>query len=171
MTKSYFRSMLILGLLFLIIGIAMIIFQDACLQIICYAIGCIAILFGLVLLITYFARKSFLQFSLAIGIAAVLLGVLMLIRSTEVINIFGKIIGAALIVDSVFRLQIALDYKNAAGKAWLFLLICALVTLVFGILLLFVFGAKMLVVLAGVGLALDGLLIVISMLSSQKLLS
>lgn len=171
MTKTYFRSMLILGLLFLIVGIVMIIFKEACLHIICYVIGAAAILFGIISLVAYFTQKPFMKFSLAIGIAAILLGLLMLIRSTQIIGIFGKVIGIAMIVDSVFRLQVAIDYKHAAGKSWLFLLICALVTLAFGILLVFVFDTSILVVLAGVGLALDGLLIVVSMLSSQKLMA
>ncbi len=171
MNKAYFRSMLILGFLFLIIGVIMIVFKEACQNIICYVIGGAAILFGIISIVAYVSRKPFLKFALAIGIGAVLLGLLMLVRSAEIVKIFGKVIGIALITDSVFRLQIALDYKHAAGKSWLFLLICALVTLVFGILLLFVFDTSILVVLTGVGLALDGLLIVISMLSSQKLLT
>ena len=168
MTKSFFRSMLILSLLYLIIGIVMIIFSDACLQIICYVLGGTAIAFGLFAIISYFSKSSFTHFALALGIAAILIGLLLIIKAKSVMNIISIIIGIALIIDSVLRLQTSLDVKRAGGKIWLFLLICALITLIFGIVLLFYTNA--IAIIAGIGLALDGLLILISMISARKLI-
>ena len=64
----------------------------------------------------------------------------------------------AIIVDSILRLQIALNLRLAGIKNWLILLVASLVTLAFGILLLFnpFTAIKVATIIAGVSLVIDG---------------
>jgi uncharacterized membrane protein HdeD (DUF308 family) len=82
----------------------------------------------------------------------------LLVQSALVVTLLSAIIGVAVIIDSVLRLQVALNMRHVGARYWLLLLVTALVTLGFGILLLFnpFTAVKVATIVGGVGLLLTG---------------
>lgn len=175
MTKTYKTGMIAAAILYMIVGLVLIIWPEAARAVICYVLGAALLIYGLYRIAAYFFRElpMQLQFGVAIGVACVVAGLLLLFKAGFVVTVFGVIIGAILIVDAIFRLQNALDIRRMGGRHFTPLLICALVMLVFGVVLLFNPFAAVITatIIGGVVLLLDGCLTLWSVIESSKLVS
>ncbi len=173
MTKSFEKAMLITSIVYLVIGLVLVIWPDAARQIIIYAIGAAALLYGGYRIVDFFVRKEHLsgtvQIGVALGIACLLLGLFLVLQADLVVALLAAIIGVAVIVDSVLRLQIALNLRHI-GASYLVLLITALVTLGFGILLLFnpFTAVRVATIIAGIVLIVDGGFTLWAVLQAKK---
>ena len=162
MTKPFQKAILITSIVYLVIGLILVIWPDAARQIIIYAIGAAALLYGGFRIVDFFVRKEHLsgtvQIGVALGIACMLLGLFLIFKVDLVVSLLAAVIGVAVIVDSVLRLQIALNLRHAGGQYWTVLLVTALVTLGLGILLLFnpFTAIKVATIVGGILLILDG---------------
>lgn len=162
MTKPFQKAMLITSIVYLVVGLVLIIWPDAARQIVIYAIGAAALAYGGYRIVDFFVRKEHLsgtvQLGVALGIGCLLVGLFLIFKVDLILTLLAAVIGVAVIIDSVLRLQIALNLRHAGGRYWLVLLITALVTLGFGILLLFnpFTAVKVATIVAGVLLLIDG---------------
>ncbi len=162
MSKPFQKALLITSVVYLIIGLILIIWPDAARQILIYAIGAAALLYGGYRIVDFFVRKEHLsgtvQLGVALGIGCLLLGLFLMLKVDLVVSLLAGIIGVAVVIDSVLRLQIALNLRHFGAQNWQLLLITALVTLGFGILLLFnpFTVVKVATIIAGVLLLIDG---------------
>lgn len=162
MSKPFQKAMLITSIVYIVIGLLLIIWPDAARQIVIYAIGAAALLYGGYRIVDFFVRKEHLsgtiQIGVALGIACLLLGLFLIFKVNVVVALLAAIIGVSVIVDSVLRLQLSLNLRHAGARNWLFLLVTALVTLAFGILLLFnpFTAIRAATIIAGVFLLFDG---------------
>lgn len=174
MTKPFQKAMLITSIVYLVIGLILIIWPDAARQILIYAIGAAALLYGGYRIVDFFVRKEHLsgtvQLGVALGIGCLLLGLFLMLKVDLVVALLAAIIGVAVIVDSVLRLQIALNLRHVGAKYWMMLLVTSLVTLGFGILLLFnpFTAVRVATIVAGVFLLIDGGFTLWGVLESQN---
>ena len=175
MTKPFQKAMLITSVIYLVIGLILILWPDVAGKIIIYAIGAAALLYGGFRIVDFFVRKEHLsgtvQLGVALGIGCLLLGLFLMIKVAIVVALLAAIIGVAVIVDSVLRLQIALNLRHVGGKYWVMLLVTALVTLGFGILLLFnpFTAVKVATIVAGVSLLADGVFTLWGLLQTKRI--
>ena len=173
MTKPFQKAMLITSIIYLVVGLVLIIWPDAARQIIIYAIGAAALIYGVYRIIDFFVRKEHLansvQLGVALGIACLLLGLFLIFKADLVVSLLASLIGVAVIIDSVLRLQISLNLRYFGSAYWVILLVTALVTLGLGILLLFnpFTAVRVATIIAGVLLLLDGGFTLWSVLQSQ----
>lgn len=171
MTKPFQKALIILAIVYIIVGLFLIIWPDQAKQIIIYAIGAAALIYGGYRIFDYFARKEAMvgvQIGVALGIACIMLGLFLLIKANVVVALLAAVIGVAVIVDSVLRLQIALNLRLTGGSSWIVLSITAVITLVFGILLLFnPFSAiRVATIIGGASLLADGVFTLWGLLQS-----
>jgi uncharacterized membrane protein HdeD (DUF308 family) len=173
MTKSFQKAMIISSVVFLVIGLVLVIWPDTARNIIIYAIGAAALLYGGYRIVDFFVRKEHLtnsvQLGVALGIACLLLGLFLIFKADLVVSLLASLIGVAVIIDSVLRLQISLNLRYFGSAYWVILLVTALVTLGLGILLLFnpFTAVRVATIVAGVLLLLDGGFTLWSVLQSQ----
>lgn len=162
MTNPFQKAMLATSIVYMVLGLLLIIWPDQARQIICYALGAAALLYGAYRIIDYFARRQQaeggVQFGVALGIACVVLGLFLLFKANTVVAVLAAIIGVAVVIDSILRLQISLNLRRMTKSGWIALFVTALLTLVFGILLLFnpFTAVKVATVVAGASLLADG---------------
>ena len=162
MTKSFQKAMIISSVVFLVIGLVLVIWPDEARHIIIYAIGAAALLYGGFRIVDFFVRKEHLsgtiQLGVALGIGCMLVGLFLIFKVDLIVTLLAAVIGVAVIIDSVLRLQIALNLRHVGGQYWLVLLITSLVTLCFGVLLLFnpFTAVQVATIIAGVLLLIDG---------------
>ena len=162
MTKPFQKAMLITSIVYLVVGLVLIIWPDAARQIIIYAIGAAALVYGGYRIIDFFVRKEHLsgtiQLGVALGIGCILAGLFLILKVDQIVALLAAVIGVAVIIDSVLRLQIALNLRQTGGQYWAVLLITSFVTLGLGILLLFnpFTVVKVATIIGGVLLLIDG---------------
>ncbi len=174
MKNPFQKVMFISSIVYIFLGLLLILWPDQARQIVCYLLGAAALVYGVYRIIDFFARKQQeaggVQFGVALGIALAVIGLFLLFKADAVVAVLAAIIGVAIIIDSILRLQIALNLRRFSGGGWLPLFITALVTLIFGILLLFnPFDAvRVATIIAGIALIIDGAFTLWSLLQTKK---
>ncbi len=174
MTKKYFVSMLVISAIYILVGAMLIIWPEGSRLALCYVLGAAALLYGIYRIVAFFTGSAAalgVQFGMAIGAAFVVLGLFLLFKANAVIEALAVVIGIAVLVDSVLRIQLAFNIKRMGGGDWTPILICALCILALGMLLLFnpFTVVTTATIIAGVALVIDGGLTLWSVLDAHKL--
>ena len=165
---------IIMSAVYCIVGILFIARPELSIKIIGRGLGIAMILFGCIKLVGYFSRDLFrlaFQYDLEFGILLIALGVIVLIRSPNVMNFIFIALGIAILADGLFKVQIAMDSKRFGIAAWWLILLLAVLTGFVGLLLVFrpVESAHVLTILLGVSLLAEGILNLCVVVSTVKI--
>ena len=149
-----------ISILSLLAGIALVIWPGASVITICYVVGSAAILVGTVRLAGYFSKDSYnlnFQFDFAMGLMFLILGTVLIFHPGDTVAVLHFSVGILVLVDSVFKLQTALDAKHFGLKKWWVMLLCALLCAGLGLVLVIlpVRTAEILVRVTGAALAVN----------------
>ena len=161
MTKPVQKALILSAIVYIVVGLLLVIWPDQARKIVIYAIGVAALFYGGYRIVDFFSRKEHLsgvQIGVALGIGCIMLGLFLLFKANVVVELLATVIGVAVIIDSVLRLQIALNLRLIGEKGWIALIATAFLTLVFGILLLFnpFTAIRVATVIGGASLLADG---------------
>lgn len=157
------RSGAVLPALFcLIYGIVLIIWPDISSNFICYAIGAAVMLVGIIFVVRYIRKdlvRDFYRKDLVIGLIAISLGLVALLRVETIKGMIPTILGIAVLFSGIVKLQNAIDMFRMQYQYWYFILFLALLNMGFGILLVLepVWIVDIVFVLIGCGLVYSGL--------------
>lgn len=165
---------IIMSTVFCIAGILFIARPELSVKIIGRGLGIAMVLFGCIKLVGYFSRDLFrlaFQYDLEFGILLIALGVIVFIRSPNVMNFIFIALGIAILADGLFKIQIAMDSKRFGIAAWWLILLLAVLTGFVGLLLVFrpVESAQVLTMLLGVSLLAEGILNLCVVVSTVKI--
>lgn len=149
-----------ISILSLLAGIALVIWPGASVITICYVVGSAAILVGAVRLAGYFSKDSYnlnFQFDFAMGLVFLILGTVLIFQPGDTVAVLHFSVGILVLVDSVFKLQTALDAKHFGLKKWWVMLLCALLCAGLGLVLVILSfrTAEILVRVTGAALAVN----------------
>ena len=128
---------------------------------VCLFLGVVFVVYGVVKLMGYFSddlyRLAF-QFDLAVGVLAILLGVLLLLQPGHILVLLPVAAGIFILVDSVLRLQTAIDARHFGMDKWWAILLLAVAGAALGLVLLLrpFQSGRILARLLGLTLAADG---------------
>ena len=120
------------------------------------------VVFGVSKIVGYFFNVSYhigFQFDLALGLFALLFGILFLTHPGAILSITWVLVGIYEIVESVFKIQTAMDARHYQLSGWGLLLFSAIVYLLFGIFLTFnpAKGGSLFVQIMGISLIFAGI--------------
>lgn len=152
----------LVSVFFIVIGVLLILNPETSMMMLCRVLGIGAIVFGIVRVIGYFLRELdgvALRYDFASGVFAVIAGAMVIWRAAEVANIMAVVIGLFILVDCVFKLQVALDSKRMGASSWWVTLLFTCICMVLGCLLIFdtFKGQQVISIMMGVSLVADGL--------------
>lgn len=162
MTKSFSTTFMIAALVYVILGLALVLWPATAGLVICYAAGILLALFGLMRMFAQWSSLGFLSLGngYLLGLVCLLLGLLLIISSKAVLALFGTVLGLVIIADSIIKLQISYQLRakhigSARRNA-----ICALITFILGVLMLFnPFSAvNAMTIFIGASLLIDGVI-------------
>lgn len=161
--------------LFCALGILLIVKPDFSLKALGIICGAVLIVFGIIKIIGYFSKDLFrlaFQYDLAFGILLIMLGLVILMRPANLFHFLCLVFGISVLSDSLFKVQIAVDAKRFGLKYWLLILSVAVITGVFGLVLVFrpTESTLTLTVLLGICLAFEGILNLSTVLTSVKII-
>lgn len=151
---------LVTAALYVVLGLLFVLLPGLTMQTICYIMAAALALGGVVYIIDYFKAWDieYKPNGLATGILA-LLGALFLFLKTEVvIAAIPVLLGFAVIVSGVLKVQNTVVLYRQKDKGWIFVLVLAVLCLIVGIVLIenpFTV-ARTLVVIIGAGLLYSG---------------
>ena len=103
-------SYVVLSAMFLLLGIYLVVNPETSLVMICRILGAAMAVFGVMKIVLYFIREVegvAIRFDFAVGLFCIILGALMLWRAPALTDILSVMIGLLVLVDSVFKLQVA----------------------------------------------------------------
>lgn len=145
----------------ILLGLMLTLYPKISALAVCYIIGGVVTLFGIVKLIGYFSKDLYrlaFQFDFALGIFALIVGVLMLIHPKNIVKIMPVIIGVFVLMDGVFKLQTARDAYMFGMNRWWGIFLLAVLTCLAGLFLVMnpFEGAEAMMILLGITSILDG---------------
>ena len=124
----------------MILGILLIAWPEVVIQVIAYVVGAFFIIKGAYQVVNYFIIKGqndFFNNDLLMGVISVLVGIAALVIGEDIANVFRVIVGIWLIYESLVRINTAIKLNSAGIPVWKYVLILALIILVFGVFVTF----------------------------------
>lgn len=150
------------SLLLCLCGVILFIWPNTSMNAICTLLGVLMLIFGVSRLTGYFFNVSYhlaFQFDLALGLFALLFGILLLAHPGVILSIVWLLVGVYELVEGVFKMQTAMDAKHYRLSGWGLLLASAVICVIFGIFLTFnpTKGGALFVQVMGVSLLFVGI--------------
>lgn len=162
--------------IYCILGLILIINPGFSAQVVAMLCGAALIVFGIVKIAGYFSKDLFrlaYQFDLATGILLILLGVIVMIKPDNFLNLLCVVLGITVLIEGLFKVQVAMDSKSFGIKRWWLIMALAVLSGIHGVLLIFRpdEGMSFLLVLLGLSLLCSGVLNLITVLTAVKIVN
>lgn len=143
--NKIFTTSILTSVVFIALGIFLLTKPDTTIKIISYTIGIIIILLGAISFGKYFSgKKDGIDFSVIYGVLSMVMGLIIILNPTALATLIPFVLGFWMIINSIIKIQYSLDLKNYDNNAWIPTLVIALLTLVWGLILVFnPFGGAM----------------------------
>ena len=154
---------IVMAVIFCALGIFLMANPEGAMKTICVLAGALFIADGIIKIIGYFSRDFYclaFQFDLGFGILMIAMGVLILVRREAIFKLVFVVFGLLILADALLRIQMSVEAKKFGLNLWWAILIVAVVTGVFGMLLLIdpAGGARLTVIFTGIAFLLEGIL-------------
>ena len=159
-----------------LLGIMLIAFPEfstALLGIVC---GIMLILFGIVKLIGYFSKDLYrlaFQYDLIFGTILIAVGIVTLVNPGSVLNFICIANGLIILADGISKVRIAAESKRFGIKQWWLILASAIITGIFGLILMLrpAESRRIMMILLGVTLILEGILSFVTVITAVKIIN
>lgn len=137
--------------------------------------GVILIVFGIIRLIGFFSKDLYrlaFQYDLAFGIMMLILGNSMLLHPGNLMSFISITLGFSFLADGLFKIQIAIDSKAFGIQTWWLVLITAVITAIFGVILISrpSESRRILIRLTGLTMLCEGILNLSTMITAVKII-
>ena len=160
MTKKMFTNFLISSACYIALGIALMVWPVASLNVFCYVVGSITAAYGLWRIYRFISHREerYVTVGLFIGIVALALGICFFVKPEIFSSILPFILGLYLIFDGAVKLQAAIDIKKDGYTKWGILLLLALLMIALGVVIIInpFDSAAVLVTFIGASMVVDG---------------
>ncbi len=158
--RSFRINFVLAAVVYLLLGLALIIWPDTSLVVLCYATGAMLTAFGLFHLIGYFRQRyTTLRLELAIGILSTAFGLYTLVQPRRVSEILFVVLGLVIVIDGALSIRRALRLHTYYFPYWWVPLVISLVMCALGVGVMFrpFASAALLLRITGVVLVFQGI--------------
>jgi len=168
---------IVMDVCLIIVGLLILFSPIKAINVLCRIFGVVLVLLGAVKILGYFTKDIFqlaFQFDFALGIISVILGAVLIFRTSYMVEILSVCVGIVILIDGALKLQTAVDARKFGIEKWWLILIIALLVSIVGIILMVTpFAAQTVAAwVIGINLVLDGVLnicVVDSVIICQRL--
>lgn len=162
------------SLIYCILGLILVIHPDFSARLVGIVCGVCLIIFGAVKILGYCSKDLFrlaFQFDLAAGIMLIALGIIVMIKPDDIMNLLCMVLGISVLMEGLFKIQVAMDSKRFGIRRWWLIMAAAILSGVTGVLLVFRPDESMtfLLILLGLSLLCSGILNLITVLTAVKI--
>ena len=154
---------IVMALVFCAVGVLFIVRPGISAKAIGVAVGIALVAFGAIRLVGYFSKDLFrlaFQFDLEFGVLLMVLGIVVLVRPADLMRFLAIALGVSILLDGLFKVQIAWDARRFGIKSWPVLMGIAIAAGVAGGILVFrsALSAQVLTAVLGISLLAEGIL-------------
>lgn len=164
--------------IFVVLGICLIAWPQTSIMAICYAFGAALLILGIIRFSQFMKNKDnnktiAFQFNLVLGLFFIIAGGLLLIFPRVILPVFPIVVGICITADGLHKIKVAFDAKSMGSSKWGAIVVAAIITIVFGISLIFTSSqvTTAIILLIGVSLLIDGIQNIITLISTFRLMS
>lgn len=172
MLKSIRNSLVFTSILYVAIGVILLAFPGAALDVSCMVIGAVTLVYGAVRIIAYFRGGGAYsqRFDLLTGVVLAALGVFLLVSPRFLAAVIPVFLGLYILVDSLTAMKKALDMKALGFDKWWISFLAALALAVFGVVVVCrPFAAvSTLVMFIGAGFVFDGVYTLVNTIVADR---
>lgn len=166
---------IVISVLLCALGILLIAVPEFSISAVGVICGAILIVFGIVRLVGYFSKDLYrlaFQYDLAFGIMMIALGMIMMLHPGSLMNFICITLGLSFLADGLFKIQIAIDSKRFGIREWWLILALAILTVIFGGILIArpSESSRILTVLVGISMLCEGILNISTMITAVKII-
>lgn len=139
MLKSIRNSLILTSVLYLALGLVLILFPGATLDLACILAGVVTLVYGAVRILSYFRDGGGYskRFDLFIGVMLAILGVILLVSPHFIVPFLPFALGIYILVDSFTAMKKALDMKALGFQRWWISFLAAAVLAALGLVMIF----------------------------------
>ena len=165
---------IIVSALIVAIGVVFILRPFESLEVLSIMCGAGLLAFGAGKIVGYFSRDLYrlaFQFDLESGMVMLILGICIAAQPEKLITFFSVVMGIFALTDGLLKIRIAVQSKNFGLETWPVITVFACLSCVAGIVLMFwpQESAKLICLLLGVCLVADGVLNILVVLFTVKI--
>ena len=165
---------IVISVMMIICGILFLLRPGISAVIIARISGIILTVFGIFKLIGYFSKDLYrlaFQYDLALGLLLILLGISAITHTTNTLFFISTVIGIFTLVDSLLKIQIAIDSKQFGIGSWWFILSAAIAAAITGFVLILrpVESISIIVMLTGITLFFEGIENIVTAIFAVKI--
>lgn len=154
-------NVIISSVIYVALGVILLLWPEKMARNICYVIGVIAVAVGIVNLIDYI-RKDYsvdaYRYNLVYGLVSILFGVFVFVKVDTVVSIIPFLLGFAVTISGLLKLQNAVDLVRMKYKGWGAVMIVSVLNIAFGVVLIMnpFDSAMILFICIGIGMIYSG---------------
>ena len=133
--KTGWISMATSGI-FALLGLILLYNPNQVLTMVCYAVGGIFIVAGIIKVATYFMAKGkydIYNLDFAFGIIAIIAGIIVIFASETIIKMFAIVVGVWIIYSGLVRLGLAIKLKKMKNDFWVTITVISIIVITFGL--------------------------------------
>lgn len=165
---------IMVSVLLCMMGTLLVLYPEISIRLTGILCGILLISFGIIKLIGYFSKDLFrlaFENDLVSGILLIAVGGSLLFYSESTFSFFCTVFGILILINSLFKIQIALDARPFGIEKWWMILIAAILTGLLGIALIFcpTQSVQIMMRLLGVSFIWDGILNFSTMITAVKI--
>lgn len=154
------KDMILVTIFQLLAGLLLLLFPQSVVRTVCYICAAALLIYGVMHAVSYFGQKTpeyASRYDLVKGIFGIAAGIILFARPGILSGILFWILGILILLDSIMKLQDALDLKKLGYQSWWLVMLVGILMAVMGVLILCnPFGtASMLVSFAGAVLVVN----------------
>lgn len=138
--RKYSANTLIVSFLLLVLSLFLFLQPAASLNFIINLLGCIAILDGIIHIVSYILTPSETKsysFELIQGILVALIGFVFVYNPQIVASFLPIIVGAWIIMEGMVKFQFSFNLKATGSNNWLMILLLSILSMIFGLIVIF----------------------------------
>lgn len=128
-----------LSFLYVILGIVFLLFPSIGLTHICYLLGSVFVVFGVVCIVLYFMKEQYQNlnaYGFTGGAACLVFGIYILVKCSSVAGVFQQFLAVCIIINSIMKLQNSMDLLRLKDKFWWITTLLAVVTTIMAFIIL-----------------------------------
>ena len=138
--KNLKFNFVVAAILYLALGVVLLVWPDTTSNLICYAIGGVLLLYGVVGIISFLISRektAALALQLIVGVVAAALGVFFLTQPRLILSILPVLMGLFIIIVSLLSIKRAFEMRGYRYERWWAAFLLALIAIALGLLVLF----------------------------------
>ena len=132
---SFFRISVFTSIIFMIFGLLLFFNPGGVIVTISCIIGAFLIMIGVSGIIMYFKDRIYFRSYLITGLFSLIFGIILIMNTNIIATIIPNMIGICMIGLGIKKFDLSLNFKDNQVEGWFLMLIMAIVTFIFGIVL------------------------------------